>query len=79
MISLPASAYSKFKNDKKWNKYIMSIKGLNTYYLGMNSSRPPFNNPDLRKAVSYAIDRKKILDTFYEGRGRLAAGPVPDY
>jgi ABC-type transport system substrate-binding protein len=78
VISLPASAYSKFKNDKKWNKYIMSLEGLNTYYLGMNSSRPPFNNPDLRKAVSYAIDRKKILDTFYEGRGRLAAGPVPD-
>jgi len=78
VISLPASAYSKFKNDRKWNKYIMSLEGLNTYYLGMNSSRPPFNNPDLRKAVSYAIDRRKILETFYEGRGRLAAGPVPD-
>ena len=78
VISLPASAYSKFKNDRKWNKYIMSLEGLNTYYLGMNSSRPPFNNPNLRKAVSYAIDRRKILETFYEGRGRLAAGPVPD-
>lgn len=78
VISLPASAYSKFKNDKKWDKYIMSLEGLNTYYLGMNSSRPPFNNPDLRRAVSYAIDRKKILETFYEGRGRLTAGPVPD-
>lgn len=78
VISLPASVYSKFKNDKNWNKHIVSLKGLNTYYLGMNSSRHPFNNPSLRKAVSYAIDRKKILDTFYEGRGRLAAGPVPD-
>ncbi|MFZ6007228.1 MAG: ABC transporter substrate-binding protein [Nitrospirota bacterium] len=78
VISLPASAYSKFKNDKNWNKHIVSLEGLNTYYLGMNSSRPPFNNPNLRKAVSYAIDRKKILETFYEGRGRLAIGPVPD-
>jgi peptide/nickel transport system substrate-binding protein/oligopeptide transport system substrate-binding protein len=78
VISLPVSAYSKFKNDKKWNKHIMSLEGINTYYLGMNSSRPPFNNPNLRKAVSYAIDREKILETFYEGRGRLAAGPVPD-
>lgn len=78
VISLPASAYSKFKNDKKWNKYIISLEGLNTYYLGMNSSRHPFNNPNLRRAVSYAIDRRKILKTFYEGRGRLAAGPVPD-
>lgn len=78
VVSLPASAYSKFKNDKKWSSHIISIKGLNTYYLGMNSSRPPFNNANLRKAVSYAIDRKKILETFYEGRGRLAAGPVAD-
>jgi peptide/nickel transport system substrate-binding protein/oligopeptide transport system substrate-binding protein len=28
--------------------------------------------------VSLAIDRKKILATLYEGRGRLARGPVPD-
>ena len=78
VISLSASAYSKFRNDKKWGKYTVSIKGLNTYYLGMNTSRPPFNDPELRTAVSHAIDRKKILETFYEGRGRLALGPVPD-
>ncbi|MCL4492914.1 MAG: ABC transporter substrate-binding protein [Nitrospirae bacterium] len=78
VISLPASAYSKFKKDEKWNKHIVSLNGLNTYYLGLNSSKPPFDKAYLRKAVSYAIDRKKILDTFYEGRGRLAMGPVPD-
>ncbi len=78
VIYLPASAYSKFKNDKKWSSQIVSLKGLNTYYLGMNSSKPPFDNVNLRRSVSYAIDRKKILDTFYEGRGRLAVGPVAD-
>jgi ABC-type transport system substrate-binding protein len=51
---------------------------LNIYYLGFNCSRPPFDNINLRKAFSYAIDREKILKTFYEGRGRLAMGPVPD-
>lgn len=78
VISLPASAYSKFKNDKKWAGHILSIKGLNTYYLGLNSSKKPFDNANLRKAVSYAIDKKKILETFYENRGRPALGPVPD-
>jgi len=78
VISLPASAYSKFRKDEKWNKLIISMEGLNTYYLGMNSSRPPFDNANLRRAVSYAIDRKKILKTFYENRGRPAQGPVPD-
>jgi peptide/nickel transport system substrate-binding protein/oligopeptide transport system substrate-binding protein len=78
VLSLPASVYSKFRKDIKWKRHIFSIKGLNTYYLGLNCSRPPFNNEKLRRAVAGAIDRKKILDTFFEGRGRLAAGPVPD-
>lgn len=78
VISLPAQAYSKFKKDKKWSKLIVSIKGLNTYYLGMNTSRPPFDNIKIRQAVACAIDTKKILGTFYENRGRPAAGPVPD-
>lgn len=78
VISLPAPAYTKFRNDKKWSSRIISIKGLNTYYLGMNTSRPPFDNVKIRKALACAVDTKKILRTFYDNRGRPAAGPVPD-
>ncbi len=78
VISLPAQAYSKFRKDKKWSSRMISIEGLNTYYLGMNTSRPPFNNIKIRQAVACAIDTTKILRTFYENRGRPAAGPVPD-
>ncbi|NOZ25967.1 MAG: ABC transporter substrate-binding protein [Nitrospirae bacterium] len=77
VIAVPASAYARFRNDERWNRYIISLEGLNTYYLGMNTSRPPFDDPEVRRAVSVAIDREKILNTFYEGRGRLAEGPVP--
>ena len=78
VITVPASEYSRYKTEPKWKDYLSSVNGLNTYYLGFNCSRPPFDNPDLRRAVSYAIDREKILKTFYENRGRLAQGPVPD-
>ena len=78
VITIPAYEYSRYRRSLKWRGLISSVKGLNTYYLGFNCSRPPFNNIDLRKAVSYAIDRKKMLETFYEGRGRLSVGPVPD-
>ncbi len=77
-IAIPASAYARYRNSSKWREYITSAEGLNTYYLGLNCSRPPFNSPELRRAMSLAIDRKKILATLYEGRGRLARGPVPD-
>ncbi len=78
VITVPASEYARYRTSPEWREYLSSIQGLNIYYLGFNCSRPPFDNVNLRKAVSYAIDREKILDTFYEKRGRLAQGPVPD-
>ena len=78
VLTIPASEYSRYRRSPEWKGLISSIKGLNTYYLGFNCSRPPFDDLNLRKAVSYAIDRERILRTFYEGRGRIAKGPVPD-
>lgn len=78
VLSIPATEYRRFSTDHLWKDQIVSIKGINTYYLGMNCLRQPLNNPDLRRAISLAIDREKILKTYYEGRGRLASGPVPD-
>lgn len=78
VITIPASEYPKYSNSQEWKKLISSMDGLNTYYIGFNCSRPPFDNINLRKAVTYSIDIEKILRTFYEERGRLAKGPVPD-
>ena len=77
VISIPASEFKRYRESSQWKDFISSSPGINTYYLGLNCERPPFNNPILRKAVSYAIDRKKILNTIYEGRGIPASGPVP--
>jgi peptide/nickel transport system substrate-binding protein/oligopeptide transport system substrate-binding protein len=78
VITVPASEYARYRASAQWQGYLSSMQGLNIYYLGFNCSRPPFDNINLRKAVSYAINREKILKTFYENRGRPAQGPVPD-
>ncbi|MFA5355052.1 MAG: ABC transporter substrate-binding protein [Thermodesulfovibrionales bacterium] len=78
LLSLPASAYGRFSEDPKWKASLISLQGLNTYYLGLNTSRPPFDDREVRRAVASALDRKRIMDTFFEGRGRLALGAVPD-
>ena len=78
MLTIPASEFLRYKKDPKKSSLISSIKGLNTYYLGLNCSKFPFNNKELRRAMQYAIDSKKILNTIYEKRGRQACGPLPD-
>lgn len=78
LISVPASDYSRFRTSERWRGLVALMNGLNTYYLGFNCSRPPFDDPRLRRAVAYAIDRRKVLETYYERRGRQASGPIPD-
>ncbi|MBI5140976.1 MAG: ABC transporter substrate-binding protein [Nitrospirae bacterium] len=77
VIGIPASEYKRFRESEFWNPLILELPGLNTYYLGMNCDRPPMNDRRIRQAVAHAIDRKKILATFYEGRGIAADGPIP--
>jgi peptide/nickel transport system substrate-binding protein/oligopeptide transport system substrate-binding protein len=78
IIAIPASEYRRFISSAKWKPLVTATPGINTYYLGFNCSRSPFSDPIIRKAVAGAIDRKKILETYYEKRGVLAQGPVPE-
>lgn len=44
----------------------------------MQADRTPFNNPDLRLAVKYALDREEILDKVMAGFGSLGNDqPIP--
>src|SRR5439155_15545674 len=36
-------------------------------YLGMNVTRPPFDNPKVRQAVAYALPYQKIMDAVLFG------------
>jgi peptide/nickel transport system substrate-binding protein len=51
-----------------------------TWYVGMNVTKPPFDNVKVRQAVAYAVPYDKIMDSVLYGRGiKLygAAEPVP--
>ncbi len=61
--------------NKNYNK--KEVNELNIWYVGMNCSRPPFNNVYLRKAMNYAIDREKIIHILLNGSATLATGSLP--
>jgi len=43
----------------------------------VNSSAPPFDNPDLRRAMSLSLDRKSFNDIINEGQGEIGAVMQP--
>ncbi|WP_246825157.1 ABC transporter substrate-binding protein, partial [Corynebacterium sp. HMSC034B08] len=46
--------------------------------LSMNNQRAPFDDPDIRRAVAYAIDRDAINEVVYNGLATDTGGaPVP--
>jgi peptide/nickel transport system substrate-binding protein len=47
------------------------------YGLQWQTDRPPFNNPKLRQAIAYAIDRKRIVDILMNGKAPVAESITP--
>ncbi len=50
----------------------------NVFYLGMNNTMPPFDNDKVRQAVAMAIDKQRIIDTFYPTGSYIAEQFVPE-
>lgn len=51
--------------------------GMNVAYLSIQNDKPPLDNVKLRRAIAMAIDKRKLIDLVYDGRGTPAVNPVP--
>jgi peptide/nickel transport system substrate-binding protein len=45
--------------------------------LAVNSATPPFDNPQIRKAMALALDRKTFIDILTEGKASMGAAMLP--
>lgn len=48
---------------------VLHVLDINYHMFGFNTKRKPFNNPLVRLAISYAIDRTQILQAAGRGQG----------
>ncbi len=62
------------RKDPKLNT--LTAVGGNWRCLHFNLAKEPFNDKALRKAVTFAIDRKEILERVEFGEGIVAHGPI---
>ncbi len=60
------------------NLTVESVTSFNVGYFGFNTRKPPFNNPLVRKAISYAINKQAILEAVYTGQAEMANSLIPN-
>jgi peptide/nickel transport system substrate-binding protein len=54
------------------NAQVMKVRGTRSFYVSLNNTRPPFNNPLVRKAANHALDKKLLLERVLQN----AATPI---
>jgi peptide/nickel transport system substrate-binding protein len=55
---------------------ILLCRGTRSFYVGMNCTRPPFNDVRVRRAMNHAIDMVAIINNILEGMATRLPGPL---
>lgn len=68
VVGLAPKDFKELAAEKKVNVIGVPVENC-VQYVGMNVTKPPFNNVKVRQAVAYAIPYEKIFETAQYGRG----------
>ena len=53
---------------------VQAVPGLWTRFIGFKNTVAPFDNPKVREAITYAIDRQNMVDNLFQGLSTIADG-----
>jgi ABC-type transport system substrate-binding protein len=59
--NIPPADVARVTNDPEWKPYVYSQPLVATTYLFMNETKEPFNDLKVRQALSWAIDRDRLV------------------
>lgn len=62
---------------KNPNLTVVSTPGWNWDYMLFHIKKSPFNKKEVRQALSWAVDRKEIVDVIYYGEAVTTDSPLP--
>jgi peptide/nickel transport system substrate-binding protein len=67
-IGTPLRDVARLKGDPKYRYYSNPAAGTYTVLVA-NTTQPPLDRKEVRQAINYALDRKRVADTVYLGIG----------
>ncbi|MCC9074749.1 peptide ABC transporter substrate-binding protein [Litorilinea aerophila] len=73
----PLPDMDRIKADPELSQQLFIAPRLCTYYYGFVNTKPPFDNPLVRKAFAAAIDRKSLINNLTKGEERPAHSFAP--
>lgn len=56
---------------------LLEQEGFNVGYLAFNTNEAPFDNPQVRQALTMAVNKDAIIDAVFQGAGEVAKNPLP--
>jgi methyl-accepting chemotaxis protein/ABC-type transport system substrate-binding protein len=74
---IPPKFVAGIRNDPRYSPYLLTTIQLHTSYLAWDSSSAPFDRVEVRQAVNYAIDRRRINEQVYAGESVIAQSLLP--
>lgn len=75
LLNVPSEDVERLSNDPSVE--IVSLEESNNINFIEFANRPPYNNPNFRKAVAYAINPASIIEAAYLGNATVNQCPVP--
>lgn len=76
VLAWPAASQLKILRDDPRLRLTLR-PGMNIAYLAFNTSKPPLNNPQVRHALSLAINNQRLMQSIYYGTAETAASILP--
>lgn len=78
VLTVPLGETREWEQTDERSARLQSAPALVLYYVAINTTRGPLRDPRVRRAINHAVDTKTILDRLIAGRGKLAAGVIPE-
>ena len=66
MLAAPLRDVARLKDDPKYHYFPNNAAGTYTLIVA-NTTQPPLDKKEVRQAINYALDRKRIAESVYLG------------